>query len=376
MKSFEKSRKTHHDLRNRIKWDFAKKSIQVARTLDEAYYPSLDQEVLRNRNQDQVVSRECKKLKDGQLVSEDTMPILMVPQFWIWKIEDHILSAYSLPGKNLEPLSGDDLDDDQNYSNHPTRSNTWIPSVENRSVPWQSENIGFSTILVSNNPDLHIGLLLAHIIEKFGEVQANKFQSPLDIFEIGVIQVISRVELFIKKPTSLKPDDIHIEREFIHDIADIRDELAMLGDILSQQTGIFSSIVETIETTRYTTEVEPSHRRTLKNAYEKLRAYRERVKKIDGDAERIEKNIQDQLNLKRTYASIRDARASIRDAHSSVVLGTAVIGFTIVTVIFTPLAFMTSLFALPIDKLVKHQSTEINGTKTFPTNYVGKWFGK
>ena len=90
--------------------------------------------------------------------------------------------------------------------------------------------------------------------------------------------------------------------------------------------------------------------------------------KIDRDAERIEKNNQDQLNLKRTYASIGDTRASV-------ILGTAVVGFTIITVIFTPLAFMTSLFALPIHELVKYQVT-IGNTNAYATSYIGKWFGK
>ena len=64
--------------------------------------------------------------------------------------------------------------------------------------------------------------------------------------------------------------------------------------------------------------------------------------KIDADAERVEKAVQDKLDLKRTDASIKDA-------HSSLLLSTAVIGFTIITIIFAPLAFLTALFALNID---------------------------
>jgi Mg2+ and Co2+ transporter CorA len=66
------------------------------------------------------------------------------------------------------------------------------------------------------------------------------------------------------------------------------------------------------------------------------------VLKIDGDAERVQKAVQDKLDLKRTYASVKDA-------HSSLLLSTAVIGFTVVTIVFAPLAFLTALFALNID---------------------------
>ena len=344
MEDFTASRKCHHDLKKSIGLGFAKNSIQVARTLDEAYYPSLDQEVLKTRNEDQVVSKECRKLSNGELVFKDIIPILMVPQLWIWKFEDHILSAYSAPGKNPEPLREPDIDNRLN--------DDWRRELEDMGIP---------TLLTFSDPDLHIGLHLAHHIEKFGKLQANLFQSPLDIFETGVIQVITRVETFMKQRTSLKPDDIKRERGFMHDISDIRDELAMVDAILSKQESILNSEIEnaSVRATKH------ERWQTIVGAKQKLNTYRERVKKIDRDAERIEKNIQDQLNLKRTYSSIRDT-------HNSIILSTAVIGFTIVTVIFTPLAFMASLFALPIDKFVKHQSEN----KTFATNYIGKWFGE
>ena len=79
----------------------------------------------------------------------------------------------------------------------------------------------------------------------------------------------------------------------------------------------------------------------VKRALKTPDKYKRRVKKIDGDADRIEKAIQDMLNLKRT-------RSSIKDAHSSLILSTAVIGFTVVTIVFAPLAFLTALFALKI----------------------------
>lgn len=272
------------------------------------------------------------------------MPILMVPQLWIWKFEDHILSAYSPPGKNPEPLRESDINS--------RLDKDWRKKLKDMGIP---------TLLTYSDPDLHIGLLLAHHIDNFGEVQAKIFQSPLDIFETGVIQVITRVERFMKQPTSLKPDDIKKERGFMHDISDIRDELAMVDAILRKQESILNSVIENVNDRATENETW----QTIVMAKQKLNTYRERVKKIDRDAERMEKNIQDQLNLKRTYSSIRDT-------HNGIILSTAVIGFTIVTVIFTPLAFMASLFALPIDNIVKHRSENMN----YATNYIGKWFGK
>ena len=82
-----------------IQWIYAKKLIQIERTLDEAYYPSLHSDVLEKRNKDQVVSRECTKLVNGEIASGRSRPILTVSQFWFWKIENYVLSAYSMPGQ-------------------------------------------------------------------------------------------------------------------------------------------------------------------------------------------------------------------------------------------------------------------------------------
>jgi hypothetical protein len=96
---------------------------------------------------------------------------------------------------------------------------------------------------------------------------------------------------------------------------------------------------------------------------------------MDRDAERIEASIKDQLELKRTHASMNDAR-------SSLVLGVAVAGFTIVTIIFTPLSFMTSLLALPIDKFSAEQysfapnKTDNTTVRAYHSGDVGAWFSK
>ena len=214
------------------------------------------------------------------------------------------------------------------------------------------------------DPDLHIGLLLADQIDNFGKTQANdSFPAPLDIFETGVVRVMSSVDEYMEPDTS-ETLEIKTERGFMHDISDIRSELVMIDEILLEQERIVTSLLT--NSNRNLGEDELWHK--VENAKKQLDTHRNRVKKIDRDAERIEKIIQDQLNLKRTFATIRDTRTSL-------LLGTAVIGFTIVTIIFTPIAFMATLFALPIDKIVRNQ-IKIRDTDAFETKYIGKWFGK
>ena len=231
---------------------------------------------------------------------------------------------------------------------------------------WDLNVLSIGSSLQAPPLELSVGLILAHHIEKFGKPQANKYSSPLDIFEIGVVRIMSDVEAYMA-PGSLTDLDVERERQFIHNISDIRNEWGMVDDILSQQSEVLERLIAQ-------GKVEFDQRRhwqKLLDARDQLGAYRRRKDKIDADAERISQSIQDQLDLKRTNASMVDARRSQQDAHTSLLLSTAVIGFTIITIIFAPIAFMTSLFALPIDGIVKHQTGSVNGTSFFSTKYIG-----
>jgi len=91
------------------------------------------------------------------------------------------------------------------------------------------------------------------------------------------------------------------------------------------------------------------------------------VRKIDGDAERIEKWVQDLLDLKRTHASIKEA-------HDSLILSTAVIGFIVITVVFAPLAFLTILFALKVEGFGRLQVVGADGV--YHSGKLGDIFGE
>ena len=238
-------------------------------------------------------------------------------------------------------------------------------------------------------PDLKVGLLLANQIDNFGKTQTeNSFPAPLDIFESGVVRVMSSVDEYVEADSSDKLE-IKKEREFMHDISDIRSELIMMNEILLEQERIVTSVVERL--TSLVKKYKPKLRlwdhdllSRVENAKKQLKTYQDRVKKIDIDAERVEKTIQDQLNLKRTFATIKDTHTSVQLGEasiklgeaslllgkSSLLIGTAVAGFTIVTIIFAPIAFMATLFALPIDKLHQHQVNDV-----FETKYIARWFG-
>ncbi|KAI0099373.1 hypothetical protein F4814DRAFT_433045 [Daldinia grandis] len=344
------------ELRSSIPDDFAQSVVQLEQTLDETYYSALSVEALARRNNDQVVSRECIKTLDGEHIDDNKRPILVVSQLWLWRSGDHIITADSEEASCLQPTS------------------TNISLERHRSIAKEIGNIKFSDISMSPTPRI-----IAHRISEFGNPQAGgMFPPPLEIFEIGVVRILSDVEAYTDPNMHLLPEDIEKERSFMHRIADVREELVMIQEILCQQKDILQRLIQDIENKELNTSdpaKEPWEVREwegFKLSAKDIDNFQKRAAKIDRDAERIENLIQNQLNMKRTYASIRDARTGL-------ILSAAVIGFTVITIIFAPLAFMTSLFALPIEGLLRNQYQLDGGngkdsTSAYTTKYVATWF--
>lgn len=271
--------------------------VHTARTLDEAYYPGLSSAALRDRNNDQVVSgpRQSRDQENG-------FPILIVPQLWLWKLDNTIISAH-------------EYEEDAMYNDE---------------------------LEVVEDQHLQMGIFMANRVEQFGHDQhfpSSKSRSTLDIFEHRVVSVLTDVTNYTR--TAMRKDIIYkTEVELLYRLSDCRSELAMIQHILAQQKEIMLKLLENRDDSRRESEANYSHSwAKVEKALETLDSYQRRTEKIDGDAERIEKTCQDLLNLKRTFASVEDS-------HASVLISSAAIGFAIVTIFFTPLAFLTALFAL------------------------------
>ncbi|CAN9364128.1 unnamed protein product [Alternaria alternata] len=326
----------------------------LGRTLDEAYYPGLSPEALDLRNQDQVVSQRKdtfasydERERQGKKI-DGTSFILMVPQLWLYRLGGVVVSSYTMPHGTGYALDG--------YDNEGTfidRGGAW-PLQENQPL----------------GPEAHLGLIMTGFIDRFGEHYTSndvKYPPPLDLFETRVVGILSEVTDYVKKvpgdESSINGLEYRRETYFIHVMSDVRSELAMIKHVLEQQEHVLMQFLRD----SFDANVEPPlpYWTLIKASQETIHRYMRRVEKIDGDADRIEKNIQDMLNLKRTHASIRDA-------HSSLILSTAVIGFTVITIVFTPLAFLTALFALKIDGFERLQISGSDGV--FHSGKIGGIF--
>jgi hypothetical protein len=293
---------------------FYDSGVHLERTLDEAYFPGLDTRELAARNDDQRVS---SNFKYGLATSHGNVPLLIVPQLWLWRVGDIIVSAHC----------------------------DWARIQEH-------------IVSLSTDPAIRMADIITTHIRAFDEElkfqDGTKVPSALDLFESFVVSVLSQVKEYIKTENR-NMIDYDKEAEFHHKLSDCRSELAMIQHFLLQQEDILQSLLEDNDYNQTPTRSKSrksskdpadksNHKPPLdwtpaKKAQAMLKRQQRRVQKIDGDAERIEKNVQDLLNLKRTYASVQDS-------HASVLLSVAAIGFAVVTIIFAPLGFLAALFAL------------------------------
>lgn len=308
--------------------------MHLERTLDEAYFPGLTTDELAVRNEDQIVS---SKFRDDPDCPAENVPLLIVPQLWLWRVGNVIVSAHT----------------------------TTRESGNLRHLVWRDDELGTGRLVPvvhQMNADVQLGLIMADFIDAFGREKVlddeTKIPPALDLFESRVVSLLSEVKMYMRD-TKRNAIDYDTEERFHHVLADCRSELAMIQNVLDQQEEIMGNLIaecgqpqpgtgQVPLAASFTTArqgalpnlTEPDLTPLMKAQVTLLR-YRKRIQKIDGDAERIEKNVQDLLNLKRTYASVQDS-------HASVLLSVAAIGFAIVTIIFAPMAFLTALFALDI----------------------------
>jgi hypothetical protein len=334
--------------------------IHLPRTLDEYCNPSLDTPTLDTRNRDQVVLRYQKE--KAKSWSEDSPSVVTVPQAWLWKFGTVIMTAL------------------------PSDINAVNPLLEQNMVhSWNTS----STVLSSNTEQV-FGLFLSDLVDILDRPAMAGLSEPIfNIFEKAIADLSERVDKYTK---DADVDTIKIadEKKFLHEIDDIREELSMIKTVLFQQEEVWRDFAnkawplywpdgpggrfKPLPETPDGRDISETDRRTwikIQRPQIQFAKFNRRIAKLDADAERVERAIDRKLDLKTKHASLREA-------HTMAIMSAAVFGFTIITIIFTPLSFVVALFALPIDRFQKQQVPSVwtDQAGMYSTNYMGKWIGE
>lgn len=408
--------------------------LHVSVTLDEFSKPALDAQHLKEHITDQILYKyadwKAEKLKTSKTKASD-VKIITVSQAWMWMVQDFVITATcKLPPEFPE------MPRDSRYQN--------TNSHEDSDRQFR----------------MRIGKYLSDLIDFPNQPEkAGLSENIFSTFERAISIIADRASAFLKLSITTRQQssqnfgmedfDVDREAEYLHDIVDLRGELAMIQSVFAQQEQVWKQAIRALfprhwrddrfqaplagtygpalKQSRHADDREHTNDKPAKHdgeekqekgtydrarAYEKqaksngdsmhstaktkaslddrglteeyeevwyiiarpqtqFETYRQRIARLDEDAARVEDSIKTTLDL-------RAKHATMAEAHATAQMSAAIFGFTIITIIFTPLSFMVSLFALPIRRFQANQVESrwdgVGGVYT--TQYLGTYIGK
>jgi hypothetical protein len=137
----------------------------------------------------------------------------------------------------------------------------------------------------------------------------------------------------------------------LNEIKDVHDELEMVGSIFDTQI----QVLEQMDGSR----MPPAAHRKWVKIIADIRQRRDKVTELDESAHRTLKAIQSLFDMKQRQANVLEAHYSRKVAQDSGRQATTVLVFTVVTIVFLPLSFMSSFFAIPVKEFPRDDAHAI-----------------
>ncbi|KAL4917882.1 hypothetical protein BDW62DRAFT_182999 [Aspergillus aurantiobrunneus] len=343
-------------------------SLHIRRTLDQFFYPNID---TQSRDQDQVVYRYQTK---GSRTPEPK--IFMVDQLWMWILGPSLIVT-SFPQRwdqpKNDPLNVLDgiIEDINSKTREPVRSiyDLAIIITNRCSGVFDRHRMGDDEYQFLDMFESSIGIATdreSMLFNQFNRASAQasdwlKNHRKLSRFarrkEKDVAKNLNKEERKKKNHGSDEFDDeplfvdnlldIGQETDLLAEAKDIRDELNMIRMVLQHQQHVLFDFQEAV------CEIYLSHgysQRDIKKRFgEQQRTIDMHLKDIDRmdkQAERIYSSITDLLDLKQKHANAFEARFARDQAAGTTRQGKILMVFTIVTIVFLPLSFITSVFTI------------------------------
>ncbi|PWY84818.1 hypothetical protein BO70DRAFT_378975 [Aspergillus heteromorphus CBS 117.55] len=341
-------------------------TLQEPMTLDQYFYATIEN--TQKRDGDQVVTRYLSRTPET---------------LWVWIIDDGMkIQSRSMASLNLTSPSETII----TATTKPAGQTKDILSASIQDLLMSTDNRGRSERPASVNA--MIELILSVTTGLFSRRTINlpapsgkrtkERKSPLEIFRES-IRYVADVEntLFKEFLESLHDEQnvsdrthrgwigdlqlnpYHIiskEAELLDEIKDIRDELNILRTLEEAQEKVWKQAFQT-EKLESLPNIEHSN---ISTPTEVLRELDEMVI----EAGMVQDAINTLLDLRQKQASIKEAEFGRQQANDTARQSNIVMVFTIVTIVFLPLSFLTSVFALNVSDF-PHQSGNVE--------YQGWW---
>ncbi|KAI3317893.1 hypothetical protein HD806DRAFT_526705 [Xylariaceae sp. AK1471] len=326
----------------------SRKVLHMPMTIDQYYYPTIPN--TDTRDSDQVVSKFLNQKHNPEKT------ILMLNNLWIWIIDQ----------KTIITASAEDNDQE-------SKSNLLQTTLNNILYGGRRSRFERATT-VQSVKELILGVAVGSFIEK--SIQAERLmKGPIEIFRESIRRVTDEeTRLFdkfldglnyeVKEPAMLRGDKswlnssegtaaqnrhhiISSETKLLQRTRDIYDEIQILRSLAEDQDIVWKQV---FSPSRSRDRFEQYHACTPADVKKDLN-------EILSGVEQTTNNINNLLDLRQAEYSRIQARDSAAQSNSILV-------FTIVTIVFLPLSFLSSLFALDVATF-PHQSGELK--------YEGWW---
>ncbi|KAG4290190.1 hypothetical protein FPRO06_02076 [Fusarium proliferatum] len=258
-----------------------------------------------------------------QRILKDRRPKwLMVRQLWLWKFNDGtILSAI------------------------PSRTNVCMANDLLETI----RQSGLNGVYGSDDLVNHILQETITFPDKF--LRAGLGEHILDVFESEIAAEADEEATFYNNFAHNDWNSKHANRAIscTWRVKDIRDELQLIRNVFDSQLKVVKQFAKVIEEQPIQTPEDSNFIPSLKS---KLEGMMQRIDSMDSEANKTTESLS---NI--TQAML--AQAALKEAESARLMNFIILPFTIVTVIFTPLSFMTSLFAVNSDGFPHNEDGEL-----------------
>jgi hypothetical protein len=331
-------------------------SLHVRRTLDQYYYYMLED--TRRRDADQVVTRWAEKQ-----LRKSYHNILMVDQLWIWVIKgrdgqpDSVISCFpereghgsgALDGlqRNILHHNAKKRQPITTTADLVSRIVTTCSDIFTRSQ--QAELVRFlhffeATVVRVGNDEINLLKSFVRRSEILHSLKAGRF----DYEEVKHEMLIEMLDI--------RPQVLLLE-----EAKDIRDEIKIVLQVLGEQRQVLEDecIMPFFSATSHKADV------NFQNAWRKpldiiKRAIRD-FDKMDKQMKGILDDLKHLLDLQQKQATVWEAESSREVARATGRQGNVMVIFTMVTIIFLPLSFCASFFALNIAEFPADERGETN----------------
>ncbi|OXV11500.1 hypothetical protein Egran_00739 [Elaphomyces granulatus] len=341
-------------------------SLHIRRTLDQYFYPNID---TQSRDEDQVVYRY--QAKDGNVVSKEPK-IFMVDQLWMWILGGKLIvtcfpQRWEQPKNDpLNVLDGIIEDINSKTRDHVQSVYDLAIVITNRcSGIFDRHRMGDESYQFLDMFESSIGIATDHETVLFKEFNASSAQASewlahhrgLRQFPWSLESTQPQQQNNAWKPGEKDRQPVFVDRlldigqetNLLAETKDIRDELNMIHNVLEQQKQVLFDLQESI------CEIHLGEHRSQQEIKKRFREQQRVIDmhvkdldRMDKQTEQIYVSITDLLDLKQKHANAFEARFARDQAAGTARQGKTIMMFTIVTIVFLPLSFMTSLFAINI----------------------------